>query len=638
MPIHNYRVVDERIELYRTFKNRAKKSIRYFCGDEIIYPVLMLAVINEKNIMEHNFKFLYKNAEIIDKLQKIYKITHNLEIEIERDFVKVPSKNTTTKQKVLFSIFSIICCLIMSFVGVGIGFIKNYNGLGTASAPIKITTGEEFITAIEFGNRNYTLKNDIEISGSEFTGKNFSGTILGNGHTVSVNGEITTSLINNLSGKIENLKIKLVSNDVKITQNWAVLAENSSGIIQNCKVYGEIKGDFNSTEEIFSGVITSKNTGKILGSEVEIVASLKNSNQSNAYFGGIAGVNEGEILDCAANSGKVVADTVDLAGIACQNYGTIFNTKNSLALEQTSDKEWHPNIAGVSIANYGTIEQCKNHAELNASSLTDNDTENNYYVFIGGISCENYGSIKDCRNTGTIFASGKIANIVVGGAVSQNIDNDEGFVGTISSTLSKSNINAVSEKGHVCVGGLVGLNATSVVDSGFVGTIDADSKATESKDVFVSKVERVTTVFAGGVVGISQYSEIKNCYADVSYLADGNIIVEPEEDDSQKLYAGIVGSIGIYAYVETVVVNPFYPDRQYLTDAFTKVNKNYYVAKTEISESAYGVFGTTNNWTYVGGVIVALTDEVLAAYFDEGQTMFAKCLTFDDIPLEVLDE
>ena len=74
MPIHNFRIVEERNELYKKFKTRAKKSIRLFSGEEIIYPALMLGVLNERTILKHNFKFLYKNAEIVEKLKKIYKL------------------------------------------------------------------------------------------------------------------------------------------------------------------------------------------------------------------------------------------------------------------------------------------------------------------------------------------------------------------------------------------------------------------------------------------------------------------------------------------------------------------------------------------------------------------------------------
>ena len=66
LPIHNFRIVEERNEIYKKFKTRAKKSIRFFSNDEIIFPVLMLGVLNEREILKHNFKFLFKNAAYIN--------------------------------------------------------------------------------------------------------------------------------------------------------------------------------------------------------------------------------------------------------------------------------------------------------------------------------------------------------------------------------------------------------------------------------------------------------------------------------------------------------------------------------------------------------------------------------------------
>ena len=81
----------------------------------------------------------------------------------------------------------------------------------------------------------------------------------------------------------------------------------------------------------------------------------------------------------------------------------------------------------------------------------------------------------------------------------------------------------------ICVGGVVGLNTTSLSNSGFIGIIDAETNASDDKNMFFGGLDKVVTVYAGGVVGVSQYSEIKNCYADVNYLADGKVIQKSEE-------------------------------------------------------------------------------------------------------------
>jgi len=629
LQIHNFKVVDERNELYKTFKIKAKRTIRFFLDGEIIYPILMLAVLNERTILKHNFKFLFKNAEINDKLSKIYKIKHNLDVEINEDFVKIPNKKPNLKQSLLFVLVSIISCFVMALSGLAIVLMGNKNGLGTISQPIKISKANEFVKALDDGNRVYSLQNDLEIDASNFKNDDFSGTILGNGKTVSLVGKIDSAMTQNLKGTIKNLNVKILGGEVKISKNWAIFAENSSGKIQNCAISGDFVGEFDSSEEVFSGMFVAKNSGEISGCELKVSASLSNKQESNAYFGNFAGRNDGVIKDSKTISGIVMADTVDLAGIACQNYGEITNTENKITLNQTSNKEWHPNIGGVVIANYGKIVNSKNHAELNASSTTENETTNKYYIFIGGLACENYGEIDSCKNYGKIIAKGKMANVIAGGLVSQNIDNDEGLKGKVVSSLSKNDIDAKSETGSVCVGGLVGLNATIVTNSGFVGNIDADSTATNDGDVFASSLDKEVVVYAGGLVGISQYSEIKNCYADVNYKANGEAIVPPEENAPQKLYTGIVGTVGVFWFEDILYIG------SKPTGAMTDMDKNYYVEKTEITEFAYGIYATTSSGYYVTGQLMAIGDSVITAYFGENSTAFNKVTS---LPPEILLE
>lgn len=629
MPIHNFRVIDERNELYKTFKLKAKRTIRFFSGDEIVYPALMLAVLNEKTILEHNFKFLFKNAEINEKLSKIYKIRHNSEVEVSADIVKIPTRKPSFKQSILFVAVAIISCLVVALSGIAIVFMRNNNGLGTNLRPIKITRAEEFIEAVD-DNRVYSLLNDIEINAADFNEKDFSGTILGNGKTISIVGKIESAMIKNLSGTIRDLNVKISDNEVNISKNWAIFAENSSGKIENCVISGSFVGEYDSEDEVFVGMFVAKNSGEIKNSQVKVSASLENKQESNAYFGNFAGVNNGLIQDCSAGSGIIVADTVDLAGIACQNYGEIMSVENKITLTQTSGKEWHPNIGGITIANYGVIEKSKNHAELSASSTTDNETENSYYIFIGGLACENYGEIDDCRNYGKVIAKGNMANVVAGGLVAQNIDSKEGKKGLIKASLSKSDIDAKSETGSICVGGVVGLNATTVTASGFEGVIDADSNAVNDGDVFTSSLDKEVVVYAGGIVGISQYSEIKDCWADVNYKANGGVIVPAGESDPQKLYAGVVGSVGIVLYVEQ---HPLLPSGPYSTNCLDTINNNYYVEKAEIKVASYAIYAATLNWSYQAGQLILLDESFLG----EDSTVFIKCSSLQDIPLEVIE-
>ena len=58
--------------------------------------------------------------------------------------------------------------------------------MGSAINPIKISTSQEFVSAINEGSRYYSLESDVEIDGSEFANSKFSGNILGNDITTPV--------------------------------------------------------------------------------------------------------------------------------------------------------------------------------------------------------------------------------------------------------------------------------------------------------------------------------------------------------------------------------------------------------------------------------------------------------------------
>jgi hypothetical protein len=92
---------------------------------------------------------------VFEKLKKIYKINHYFDIEFDNNSVKIPSSKISSGQTLLFSIVSIICCLFISFSFVLMGFIKQKDGLGNDKNPIRISTKQEFLSALKYGKRTY---------------------------------------------------------------------------------------------------------------------------------------------------------------------------------------------------------------------------------------------------------------------------------------------------------------------------------------------------------------------------------------------------------------------------------------------------------------------------------------------------
>ena len=63
---------------FHYFKSYAKKSLRlYACSDKIIYPIEMLAILDERKLISHKYKFLFKNEEILQNVHKIYTLNNH---------------------------------------------------------------------------------------------------------------------------------------------------------------------------------------------------------------------------------------------------------------------------------------------------------------------------------------------------------------------------------------------------------------------------------------------------------------------------------------------------------------------------------------------------------------------------------
>ena len=624
-PIHNYRVESEPVSIYKDFRKVAGKSLRLFSGDEIVYPVLMLAVLNEQTILKCKYRFLYKNANICAIIENIYKLNHNLNIESDIEYIKIPDKKMTMGHYIMGGVIGFIFSVIFVLCALLIPYVSNRNGIGTQLKPIKIASGAEFELALKKGSRHYILQSDITIDGFSEAVELFSGSLDGAGYALSITGEISSAFMQNLLGSIKNLKIKLANNEIKITQNTAIIAQKNSGKIENCEILGNFTQEYNAEDEVFVGLFVSENLGEISSCKLGVSGSMINNKESNAYFGLIAGTNNenGKILNCVVERGIVIADTVDLAGIVGQNKGLIKSSINKANIAQTSSKQWHPNVAGIAVSNYGTIEFCENSGDLSSKSEVEMANDNLYYVFVGGLSCENFGNIISCVNKGKVEGIGDVSHVVAGGISAQNIKDDT-HEAVVELCRFDSTITASADAGQVCAGGLVGINSSVILNSGSTGSIEAVSNATENKVVFMNEVDKPLSIVAGGLVGVNQNALVQNCYSDIDYTNTA------ESTDVLKIYSGSIGCVGMHKFRIWASVNgedAYSPD--YSGDAFNYIHSNYYVNKDSIKQSAYAIYGTLEQKSgglyYKSGEAEALSDN----------NLMKKCASFEEIPAEV---
>ena len=236
------------------------------------------------------------------------------------------------------------------------------------------------------------LKNDIDLSGTEFTSiPTFGGTFLGQGFTVS--GLRLTGEVNALgffrylqkTALVENLHLKGIVQPAK-SGNLDIggMVGVNSGTIKNCSFTGTVSG----TERIGGIAGRNKVSGIIEGC---ITAGTV---YGDHYIGGIAGENQGVIRSCvneAEVNTHVDHNSVSMDGTSLESL---------MQKESISDAT---NIGGIAGTNSGVIRGCENRADIGYEKMGYN---------VGGIAGSQIGYITECANYGIINGSNGVGGIV----------------------------------------------------------------------------------------------------------------------------------------------------------------------------------------------------------------------------------
>lgn len=471
--INKFEVCYEPFEIYKRFKVLAKKSMRlYLDKNSICYPIEMLAVLDRRNKIAKDYKFLFKNEEILSNLTKIYKLNAKIEINVTSDNFVCETKKLSFWQRLTLITASVLVALFCVFSCSSMLFIANKFGLGTESRPIQIKTEEELVKALDGGKLIYQLTSDVVIE-NDLNFKDFSGTIDGAGKTVTIKNA-SAPLIQNMSGTIKNLVIEVEDTPQKITQNYSIIAEKSTGNIQNIKINANIDASVEVLEDTYISVFANYNVGVISDCSVSLNAKLENNNTKNVYVSAFACINSGSISNCTAESGTIETNTVDIAICSIENSGTIDGFKNNISAKQTSGEEWNPNCSGVVCTNTSVLKNVINNAKMEAISTAENkvvtDTsEQSVEVYVAGIAIQNAGSIMSAKNYGEIVATGKLSTIYAGGIVSINTFQEMSsklVLGEILNSKSASKIMATGENSKCIVGGIVSYNLANIKKCG----------------------------------------------------------------------------------------------------------------------------------------------------------------------------
>jgi len=224
-----------------------------------------------------------------------------------------------------------------------------YIGAGTSTNPYKIHTAEE-LYAIRGGaegyeewglDDHYRLMTDIDLSGysnwtplgdyASSTANIFTGTLDGNGHTIS-NLTISTSsneqgLFGRMGsgGKISNHKLTGVG--VTGGSNIGGLAGSSDGTIMDCSVAGSVSGT------TVVGGFVGFNSGSTI-SNCNATSTVSGYSESDSV-GGFTGWNHSTIFDCYSTG--AVSGSSDIGGFVGYNQGTITDCYSTGSISGTSE-------------------------------------------------------------------------------------------------------------------------------------------------------------------------------------------------------------------------------------------------------------------------------------------------------------
>lgn len=239
-----------------------------------------------------------------------------------------------------------------------------------------------------------SLDQDINLDGITFMPiPSFSGTFLGNGHTIS---NYTCASNGSHQGLFRYLRTKGSVINLKVTgtvspsgSRCAVggIVGTNYGFVGNCQFNGTVSGLLNT------GGIAGENYGIVKDCVTEGSVSAKH------FVGGIVGYNEGSIGYCSNNAAinnEVFEEALSLESLDLDDILGV-QTLSDAQIDTVSD------VGGVTGINTGIVKACENTATVGYQ---------HYGYNVGGIAGRQSGYLAGCVNSGNILGRKDVGGIV----------------------------------------------------------------------------------------------------------------------------------------------------------------------------------------------------------------------------------
>ena len=388
---------------------------------------------------------------------------------------------------------------------------------------------------------------DIDLSGETLAAAagTFSGTLDGQGHSITGWASEVNPLIDINEGKVTNFTIASSCDFSLGTGTHGFVVNTNAGTISF--VTNEASLEFNGAieaETVF-GFIAGQNNGVITdctnNGDISVIAS--SITDGHVKIGGLAGIFDNpdkKAFDNCINNGAIAFDLngsrgggqkklIHIGGVVSgspattvpnevTNRGKIYNCKNlkSVSLEfNTLGSQQFANVGGIAAYVEGEIELCENRGNV---SLTGNKIENNYAVqapAVGGIAGYSKYNVSGCNNYGDV----SITSSVAGGT---------------------ENLIGIGTRPWACVAGVVAKAGPGAASDEY-SVSDSNNYGSITSDVTMSKTAE-SGIYVGGITGVN-YIPVKSCTNSSDNAGSISVISR-----TQYTYVG-----GISAYIQQAI-------------------------------------------------------------------------------------
>ena len=240
---------------------------------------------------------------------------------------------------VLAMVFSLVPSMVFSAGAAG----GSMAGSGTADDPYIVEDAADLAAIANNLSAYYMLKNDIapETWTSTISTSSFSGTLDGNGYTITLPEGTSAGLFSNMgaNGKVKNLRLVAPSMTTS-KKNGGMLADSTSsfsGSVYNCAFIGSITvtaADSTLQVGAITGYVANR-SAKFENCYAAVTVTNGGSGGSTSNFGALIGrVQWGNVTDCLYDS-TLMDKSVGLAGSAASITDTGLSTADLKAAADT---------------------------------------------------------------------------------------------------------------------------------------------------------------------------------------------------------------------------------------------------------------------------------------------------------------